>query len=110
MAAYRESVQLQQRAVDANGDRTGAWATAATLAAQIIPLVGGQVALDQRLQGRQPYAITLRACAASQALDNSWRLVNARTGVVYDVTAAVLSVDRQAVNVSAVQKVGQPNG
>ena len=111
MPALRESLTFQQRALDDNGDRLGAWGAVVTLAAQITPLTGGQAVMDQRLQGKQPVAIVVRSCAASRGIDNSFRAVNARnTTVVYDVTAAVLSQDRMWVNILAVIHTGQPNG
>ncbi len=110
MPNLNESLRLDQRSTDGNGDADGPFVEVATMAAEILPLGGGQAVMDQRLQGKQPYSITVRSTSVTRQVDNSWRLVNARSGVVYFVTAANQSQDRIWMTILAVQKIGQANG
>lgn len=106
--AMRDRYVLSRRALDANGDATGAWEDVTTLAAQTEFLRGTEAVQAARLEGEQPVVVTLRACAATRAIDNAWKLRDARDATrVFDVTAAEITPDRAWVQVLAIFKRGQ---
>jgi SPP1 family predicted phage head-tail adaptor len=57
-------------------------------------LRGGETVQAARLQGRQPVVVTIRASAASAAIDTDWRMRDARSGTVYAIRTKVPSEDR----------------
>ncbi len=71
----RDRVSFQQRSLDVNGDRRGAWVEEFTRPARIVALRGTEVVLQQRLAGVQPSVVTVRADAATRGVTNAWRIV-----------------------------------
>jgi head-tail adaptor len=71
----RESVTLQRRTLDANGDRLGAWADEFAAPARVLARTSGEAVLAQRIAGVQPVEVTLRLDRLSAAVDTDWRLV-----------------------------------
>ena len=93
----RESVTLQRRTLDANGDRLGAWADEFSAPARILARTAGEAVLAQRLAGVQPVEVTLRLDRFSAAVDTDWRLVwlgwnFGITAVAVDELAAVVTL------------------
>lgn len=70
-------IRLDQRAVDANGDRLGAWDTAngVTVWAHVKWLKGGEGIVSQRIEGKQPVAFVVRSSATTRAVTNAYRAV-----------------------------------
>lgn len=86
----RERVHCQVRgsAVDEFGNPvpTGsAWATQFTVHAGFRPRNGGESVVASRLQGVQPYIVTMRQSADTRRITTDWRLVDARDGRVFNV-------------------------
>lgn len=106
----RERLTFQSRAevADGYGNHEGAWVDRFTAAGRVLPLRGGEAVLGARLGGLQPVVITIRACAAAQAVTAAWRAVDARTGAVYALTspAADMEESRQYLTIAAT--AGEP--
>jgi len=84
----RESVTLQRRALDANGDRLGPWADDFTGPARVVAKVAGETVLAQRIAGVQPIEITMRLDLFSAAIDTDWRLL--WLGWPFEITAVAV--------------------
>lgn len=78
----RERMSFQARSTvdDGFGGQVpgGAFATSFTVWARLMPLHGGEGVLAGRLQGTQPYVITVRASSQTRQIDESWQVVDAR--------------------------------
>lgn len=71
----RERVTFQQRGEDANGDRLGDWEAGFTVSARVRALRGSEPVLQSRLQGVQPYSVTIRDSTAARQITTAWRAV-----------------------------------
>lgn len=100
--------RFEQRALDDNGDRLGPWDTAGGFSrlAKVTWLNGGEGVLQQRLAGTQPAILTLRDEARVRAVDNSYRSVDVRTGVAYEVTSQHPAKDRDFREILVVEVRG----
>jgi hypothetical protein len=104
--AMRQSVTLQQRGPDANGDPLGPWVDVFTQAARVVaqPIKRaqqGEIIADERRVGIQPIEITMRLDLNTATIDTDWRIV--WLGWAFDIT--ILSVDElaQAVTLFAIR-------
>ncbi|RVL78601.1 head-tail adaptor protein [Sinorhizobium meliloti] len=70
--------QKRQIVDDSYGNSFGDWETVFTVAAELIPLRGGEPVQAARLVGVQPYTVRIRSCAAAREVNPSWRIVDAR--------------------------------
>ncbi len=84
----RGRVRFDARAPDPNGDPLGPWVTGFTVWANIEYLRGSETALTHRLEKRQPVSVTIRDSAQARTVGPDMRMVNVRTGEVFNVTAA----------------------
>ena len=57
--------------------------------ARLEPRVGSEPVIASRLQGLQPYTMTVRRNERTGAITPAWRARNKRSGVVYAIKAAV---------------------
>lgn len=78
----RERVHCQSKgpAADEFGNPvpTGsAWATQFTVWAGLRPRNGGEAVIAGRLQGVQPYVVTMRSSAQTRQISSGWRLIDA---------------------------------
>lgn len=109
--ALRDRYTFQTRGPDLvrDGlDQRGDWGGDLTVWASTRPLVGSEAVQAERLQGKQPAVITVRASSATKAIDNSWRAVDARdASQVYDILSAVPSADLATIDILAVRQAGQ---
>lgn len=67
-----------------------------TAAARLTPRLGSETVIASRMQGVQPYTITVRSTEQSRMVTPAWRAVNGRTGAVYDIKTAVNIDERNA--------------
>lgn len=83
----KHRIRLERKAQDQAGQRSGRWEPASPepVAADIMFLRGGEEVMGQRLQGRRPAIITVRADGLTRQVDNSWRCVDARKGTVFNI-------------------------
>ncbi|KAB0462411.1 head-tail adaptor protein [Agrobacterium radiobacter] len=57
--------------------------------ARLEPRVGSEPVIASRLQGLQPYSMTIRSNERTRTITTAWRALNKRTGVVYAIKSAV---------------------
>jgi len=76
---------------DGKGNRTAGFAGTAdfTLAARIVPRLGGEQVLAGRLTGTDYVNITVRASGESKSVTPDWRAIDARTGDVYNIRSII---------------------
>ena len=92
MPLLRETITFERRVQTAVGDGNteSSWDTAnplCTVRAELRPVNGREEVMAQKLQGVQPFVLTVRYCAATAGVTPEDHAVNARTGVAYDITA-----------------------
>lgn len=100
--ALRDRVRFDSRGPDANGDPMGPWQTGFVVWAAIEYLRGSETALAQRLEKRQPVSVTVRDSAQARTINPAMRMVDVRTGEIYNVTSAVPAKDAGYRNILAV--------
>lgn len=98
VAQLRENVRFEQRALDAHGERLDDWVAGPTARARIYSLKGGEAVLQSRIQGVQPVVITVRAWSETRAVTNAWRIVDNRSGQIYDIKAVTPTEDRNWID------------
>lgn len=57
--------------------------------ARLEPRVGSETVIASRLQGMQPFTMTVRSNERTRTITPAWRARNKRTGVLYAIKAAV---------------------
>jgi SPP1 family predicted phage head-tail adaptor len=92
----REDLSGDSPPGDAYGNVEGNWQEQFTVAARIIPRLGGEEVMAARLAGRQPYTIRVRSSSDTRRISTDWRARNARDGIVYNIRA-VSNVDERNV-------------
>lgn len=85
-------VRLQRRGVAPDGFGNmvagGEFETVTTVWARLLPLRGGEAVLSSRLEGRQPYVLTIRQSSISREIDETWQVVDSRNPErVFSITA-----------------------
>ncbi|MNS00531.1 Phage head-tail joining protein [compost metagenome] len=98
----KDRVRFDDRAPDANGDPVGDWRTGFVVWARLDFLRGSEVAIQQRLEKRQPISVTVRDSAQVRTINPAMRMVNVRTGEIYNITAAAPARDAGFRNILAV--------
>jgi head-tail adaptor len=90
----RDRVTFQQRSLDANGDRLGAWdsANGFTRWARVKPKVGGEGVLQARLQGQHIVEISVLNDSSTDDIATAWRAV--WKSVNYNIRNVLPSEDR----------------
>ncbi len=74
---------------DGYGGNIIGWNEAFVEPARLEPRVGNEEIIASRLQGIQPYTMTIRSNERTRTITPAWRARNKRTGVVYAIKAAV---------------------
>lgn len=95
----RERITLQRRELDENGDPLGDWESRFSRAVKVVNLRGGESVMQQRIQGKQPVLLVVRADPETITLDNSFRAINERTLQIYDLSAAAETTGRDWVEI-----------
>lgn len=91
----RERVTFQQRGLDANGDRLGAFASDFSRWARVQALKGGEPVLQSRLRGVQPVQITVLRDSDTTTVTTAWRFTWNSTD--YNIRAIAPSEDRSEI-------------
>lgn len=107
----RERVHFQSRDVidDGYGNTRGEWVTRFTVAAGLKPLRGGEQVMASRLQGVQPYVLTVRQSSQTAQVASDWRVVDARgASRVFAVTAPPTDPDGLRQWLDILVKQGEP--
>lgn len=80
--ALRELLNFQQRSFVDDGwgnlSPTGPFATQFTVHGSLTPRTGTEAVTAARLEGRQPYVLTIRYSAAARGVTPAWRVVDSR--------------------------------
>ncbi|WP_164512752.1 head-tail adaptor protein [Caulobacter vibrioides] len=97
---FRERVQFQQRAEDANGDRLGDWETEDRFktAARYTFLRGGETVMQARLTGVQPVVIRVRASGAMREVTADFRVLDLRTGAAFNIRSVLPDLRRKVID------------
>lgn len=105
----RDRWTFQQRGLDANGDRRGAWEDGFTVWTKTTWLRGGESVMQDRLTGKQPVVLTIRDSRQAREIGSGWRAVDSRTeGRVANVTSVSPARDRGFLDVLAT--IGEAEG
>lgn len=100
--ALDQRITFQARGEDDNGDPLGPWEDRFTVWAQLVWLRGSEAALQQRLEGKQPVAVVVRASSQTRGITTAWRAVNARNAdQKFNITAVSPAKERGFVDVLA---------
>lgn len=99
----RERVAFEQIAQSDSsyGTIAGDWTERFQARARIRPLLGSEPVLAQRLQGIQPFVITVRSSSDTRDITNTWRARNARTGMIYSIRAVTPDEHRKYIDILA---------
>jgi hypothetical protein len=98
----KDRVRFDSRALNANGDPLGPFAPGFTVWAKLDYLRGSEVAIQQRLEKRQPVSVTVRDSSQARTINPAMQMVNTRTGEIFNVTAATPAKDAGFRNILAV--------
>lgn len=103
-ARMRDRYRFEQRGLDANGDRLGAWDTenGITVSAETIWLKGSESVMASRLEGKQPVALVIRDSTQARTINEAWRAVDVRTSEVFNISGTSPSRVRGFIDVLAV--------
>lgn len=93
----REKLTFAERQTtdDGYGGVIGNFSDQFTVRAKVQPLKGGEGVVQARLAGRQPVVITVYYSSETAQIQADWRATDARTGVVYAITAPPANMDRR---------------
>jgi SPP1 family predicted phage head-tail adaptor len=92
----RVDFQEPVRADDGHGGTILSWETKFSEPARMVPKTGGEEIVASRLQGKQPYILTVRSSTRTRAVLTSWRIRNSRSGAVYAIKSAANLDERDA--------------
>jgi len=113
--ALRDRLHFQRRADAPDGwggtiPGAGDFATVFTLDAALRPLRGTETVMQARLQGRQPWVVTVRNCRLMKDVTPAWRLVDARnTNRVFGISAAPVDPDGKRQWIDILVTEGEPS-
>ncbi|QIX20769.1 head-tail adaptor protein [Agrobacterium pusense] len=74
---------------DGYGGVTLGWSEVFVEPARLEPRVGSEPVIASRLQGLQPYSMTIRSNERTRTITSAWRARNKRTGALYAIKSAV---------------------
>ena len=91
MTAFREKLHFQKRTTvdDGFGNQVpgGPWVTQFTEPARLRPGLGSETVIASRLQGVQPYRVTIRSSQRARAMTTAWRAIDARSDRKFAIKA-----------------------
>ncbi|MGV3649845.1 MAG: head-tail adaptor protein [Devosia sp.] len=97
--ALRETLHFQRRGSAADGmgktiAGAGAFETVFTVRGALTPLRGGETALAARLEGQQPFGVTVRQTAQTRQVTTAWQIVDAHDASrIFAIIAAPVDPD-----------------
>lgn len=112
--ALRTRVHLQSRGTvpDGFGNMVpgGEFETRHTAWANLHPLRGGETVIASRLEGRQPYLVTMRSSSETREMNESWRIVEkSDPSRVYAITSPPTDPDGRRAWIEALAVLGAPS-
>jgi len=105
---HRVDFQKPVTGDDGHGGVVVSWATQFSVACRLVPKLGGEDVMAQRMQGKQPYILTVRSSSETRQIGTSWRARNARTGTLYAIKS-VANVDERGAYLDLLVVDGDDN-
>lgn len=115
--ALNQLVTFQRRVVvsDPYGNERGDWQDEFTVPARLMPKMGSEEVTASRLQGIQPFIMTVRSSTETRQVTPAWRAYDARAGLVsgdvprraFDIKTAA-NVDEQNAYIEMLVVEGSP--
>lgn len=90
--------QRREEVDDGYGNTQGQWVEQCRFNASVEARRGGEAVIAGRLQGTVTYIVTARYSAASAAVQPDWRLVDARSGAIYNIRTWVPRPKRDRID------------
>jgi head-tail adaptor len=81
---------------DGHGGTVLSWKPQFDEPARLIPKIGSEEVIAQRMQGKQPYILRVRSSTRTRAIGTDWRAINARTGAHYAIKSSTNLDERGA--------------
>lgn len=105
----RYRLKFERRGLDANGDPLGAWEAFCEVWADVEYQRGSEVAVTNRLIGRQPVSITIRETVLTRDITPAFRATiqgaGARAGEVFNITAVAPGREAGTLNLMGISGV-----
>lgn len=110
----RERIRLEARGLvdDGMGGSVPGdeFETRLTAAANYLPLHGSETVQAARLQGRQPYVITVRQSAVTRQVTEAWRIVDDRDATkIFAITGPPTDPDGRGAWLEILAVLGAPS-
>lgn len=80
------------------GNTVGAWQEQFVVRAGYRHLRGGESVMAARLQGKHLQIIRVRSSVATRTITTDWRVVDKRTGDIFNIRDVTHDVDRQFID------------
>lgn len=90
----RVTFQPPTSTADGYGGTINGWGDGFTVRANYVRLRGGETVMASRLSGNQPTVIRVRKSTQTVQVTTDWRIVDARSGEVFNIRSLVESDDR----------------
>lgn len=103
----REDLSANSPPGDGHGNMEGDWQEQFTRYARLRPKFGGEEIMASRLQGVQPYTITVRFDSKTRTIGPGWRARNVADGTIYAITAPVTNPDEKKKFIEITVTAGQ---
>lgn len=97
--ALDKLVSFQTRALVDDGfgnEISGDWEHQFEEPARLAPKLGSETVIASRMSGVQPYTLTVRSSGRTRGVTTDWRVMNMRTGAVYNILTNVNVDERGA--------------
>lgn len=86
---HRVTFMKREEIDDGFGGTRGDWVDQFTVAARLKPRMGSETVIASRLQGVQPYTITVHSSNRTRQITPAWQAKNTHTGEVYDIKSII---------------------
>lgn len=103
----RVSLEKREEIDDGYGGVVGQWVTQFERNACILLSKGGETVIAARLQSVQPALIIVRYDAETAAITAAWRLIETRSGTVYNIRT-VADMERRGRFITMLCEAGAP--
>jgi head-tail adaptor len=101
LIAFDERIDID----DGAGNTTGAFVERFRRYGAFLALKGTEVVMASRLEGKQPYVVTVRLDERTRAVTPDWRIRDVRTGVAYAITTHVPRPRKDYIDLTCIEGV-----
>lgn len=106
---WRLHCQSREAVSDGYGNRQGGeWITRFTVPAAMVPKMGGEQVMASRLDGLQPYVVSVRQESRTRQITTAWRLVDARDETRIFSISAIIDPDGRRLWLDILATQGHP--